>query len=713
MPITIALDPGHGGGNNGLQHEGMVEKYMTRVTAQAMKQELETYENVEVIITDPDAETDMSLSNRADTAKQAGADVLISLHFNMSEEHTMFGSEVWIPSKGLNYAQMRSLGELVLDEFSDIGLTRRGTKVRLNDRGTDYYGIIRESVVRNMPAILIEHCYADHEQDAAYIEGEANWEAFGKMDATAVAKYYHLKSKDGTKDFTEFVKDSFMVPDETVEPDKSGPEEVNLTWLAEGEYDANETGLQTYHICGNEPETSIVYYDYSHDGGQTWSGLQPFAAGETQMDIQIPDVKPGDQIVAKLYNGYTASGTSNVISYRPAPEAEQVDADRDLESLDAAYETSQSSLATMERAVAAGKVWSIAGSALALFCAMGFVAVALEARKKRRKQQRLMVAWAVSALFLLAGAWAPRYFLQQARDEAKLVSEQALNAREEARKVNAGHDALRTQQELEARELILTDAGESRGEYIPKQEVKTVTVYDIANGYMRVPLVEGIRSNPYRLDAFSGEGRQKTYDGGKAIFGIDVSKFQGDIDWQTVAASGVKFAIIRMGARGYETGELVTDDKFLQNIEGATEAGIKVGVYFFSTAVTAKEAVEEANYVIDAVAGYQLAMPVVLDTEIVLAEGARNADVTPAQLTEVSKAFCDRIKAEGLTPMIYSNAKRFTTRLYLEQLEEYDKWLADYREKPDYPYDFKMWQYSETGSVPGISGNVDLNLYFE
>ncbi|MCR5282697.1 MAG: N-acetylmuramoyl-L-alanine amidase [Lachnospiraceae bacterium] len=809
--MIIALDPGHGGGNSGLTHNGIVEKHITRITAQAMKEELERYENVEVFITDPDEECDMSLKERAANAKNAGADVLISLHFNMSEEHTMFGSEVWIPCNGLHHADMHSLGDIFMEQFGEIGLTKRGVKTRLNDRGTDYYGILRESVALDMNAILVEHCYADHAQDAEYIASDENYKAFGKMDATAVAKYYHLKSIDGTADYTDYVKNGYFAPESAVGPDKTGPEAVSIKWTgttkneapagtasdteeALTDEEAQQTeqeeaktpdgrirnhDIQTYHIQGNEPETEIVYYEYSLDGGQSWSGLMPFAPGQTQMDIQIEGVMPGDQVVARLYNGYTVSGRSNTIEYKPAPPMEAIDSDRDVGSLTKAYESGRISLENLGKYYRISERWNGIGIILTVGCLIGLIVTLIEGRRlkerartrrkqeliglgveqaskawegtetktgdmlptnlehidqaqqeilsakiesqyrreyekrdrrKRRRLARLTVAWGFAVAFMFIASFIPKHLLGKAMEEQQIVVEEALEARDEAARINDEHEKVRKQQEKEANELIVISEGEVEGEYVPKTEPETVTIYDIAKGYMRVPLVADIARNPYDLNAFTGEGLKKSYPG--AMIGIDVSKFQGDIDWEAVAASGVQFVIIRLGSRGYGSGELVMDDKFVENIEGAQAAGIKTGVYFFSTALNEKEAVAEADYVLDAIAGYRIDMPVVFDTEIITYDKARNADMTPNELTQATRAFCDRIKNAGYTPMIYANAKRFTTVLHLEELEGYEKWLADYRSVPDYPYDFRMLQFTEHGSVPGIATDVDINLLF-
>lgn len=131
---------------------------------------------------------------------------MVSLHFNMSENHTMYGSEVWIPSTGLANAKMHALGDIILSQLSEHGLTIRGVKTRLNDSGTDYYGIIRESAALDLPCILVEHAYADHAMDRAYLDSPEDWQEMGRLDATALAKYYGLVSTSLGNDYSAYVK---------------------------------------------------------------------------------------------------------------------------------------------------------------------------------------------------------------------------------------------------------------------------------------------------------------------------------------------------------------------------------------------------------------------------------------------------------------------------------------------------------------------------
>ena len=198
----------------------------------------------------------------------------------------------------------------------------------------------------------------------------------------------------------------------------------------------------------------------------------------------------------------------------------------------------------------------------------------------------------------------------------------------------------------------------------------------------------------------------------KSVKGIDVSKFQGDIDWQKVADSGVKYAMIRLGLRGYETGNLVTDENFKANVEGATAAGIDVGVYFFTQAVNPAEAREEAEYVLNEIEGYNITYPIAIDVEDLYNDKARSYNQSKESRTECAIAFMDAIKAAGYNPAIYGNLNTFTKLVEVNKLGEYDKWFALYDTQIYFPYEITVWQYSDKGRIDGIEGDVDLNITF-
>lgn len=212
------------------------------------------------------------------------------------------------------------------------------------------------------------------------------------------------------------------------------------------------------------------------------------------------------------------------------------------------------------------------------------------------------------------------------------------------------------------------------------------------------------------------EGRIEYSDQENGIsskLGIDVSEFQGEIDWQQVKESGIEFVIVRLGYRAYgENGTLVLDAGFEENIEGAIEAGLEVGVYFFSQAISDEEAKEEAEYVLELIEPYQINGPIVFDTEEIKLGEARTDSNTVEQYTKNCIVFCETIKEAGYQPMIYANMKWMAFHLDLEQLTAYNFWYADAHEKPQCPYDFAMWQYTENGVVPGIESNVNMNLWF-
>lgn len=193
--------------------------------------------------------------------------------------------------------------------------------------------------------------------------------------------------------------------------------------------------------------------------------------------------------------------------------------------------------------------------------------------------------------------------------------------------------------------------------------------------------------------------------------GVDVSRYQLNIDWKKVKEAGIDFAIIRVGYRGYETGKLVLDNYFEKNIKGATAAGIPCGVYIYSTAINTAEAIEEANYVLNAVKNYKLEYPIMYDVERYT---DRCAGVTKKQFTDNTIAFLDTIKKAGYKAMYYTYRNFLQNHLEYERLKSYDLWLAVYSnaadDSPVFKYNYKIWQYSSSGKVDGIPGNADLNI---
>ena len=192
--------------------------------------------------------------------------------------------------------------------------------------------------------------------------------------------------------------------------------------------------------------------------------------------------------------------------------------------------------------------------------------------------------------------------------------------------------------------------------------------------------------------------------------GVDVSAYQGKIDWKKVKASGIDFAIIRLGYRGYESGKLVEDDYAKANLKGAAEAGLKVGAYFFSQALNIRETDEEINFILKILGDTKLEMPLVLDWEIP-ADTARTRKMDATTLTDIQRHFCGQVRDKGYQPMIYFNWHQSEHLYTLHDLEEYPFWLALYQDRMTYPWKVEMWQYTDKGKVPGIQGNVDLNVY--
>ncbi|MCD8086596.1 MAG: lysozyme [Clostridiales bacterium] len=213
-------------------------------------------------------------------------------------------------------------------------------------------------------------------------------------------------------------------------------------------------------------------------------------------------------------------------------------------------------------------------------------------------------------------------------------------------------------------------------------------------------------------DSFSLEEDGMLTYSGEALYGIDLSAHQGEVDWAAVAASGVDFVMLRAGYRGYSTGALAEDSRFAENLTGALEAGLQVGVYFFSQAVTAEEAEEEAAFVLALLDGQALDLPIAYDWEYITYDDARTDGLDAETVTACAAAFCAAIEEAGYDAMVYCNGELGYLNYDLSALEGYEVWYAEYADSPGFAYAIAMWQYSSSGTVNGIAGDVDLDIWF-
>lgn len=228
------------------------------------------------------------------------------------------------------------------------------------------------------------------------------------------------------------------------------------------------------------------------------------------------------------------------------------------------------------------------------------------------------------------------------------------------------------------------------------------------------PDIPQIPENRYNAEGFYEIGGIRYYyhSGYEGIPGVDVSSYQSDINWEAAKEAGIKFAMVRVGYRGWSTGELDLDNCFREHMEGALAAGLDVGVYFFSQALTVEEAEEEARYTLEQIKDYEITCPIVFDWEEVAAEDARTNEMDMRLLTACAEAFCRTIEEAGYEAGVYFNQAYGYEQLNLYSLQDHVFWLAEYAEYPTFLYDFKIWQYTNEGKVSGIEGDVDLNIMF-
>jgi N-acetylmuramoyl-L-alanine amidase len=313
----IVIDPGHGGENLGTIENGFLEKEMTLQTADAMMEELSGYDGLTVYITRTGDE-DLTLKERAEYAKEMGADFLISLHYNASEVHRPFGSEVYIPSGDAFQSFAYSFAKLQLEQLKNEGLFIRGIKTRLDEDGLDYYGIIRESAALDIPAVILEHCYVDEERDTVHCDSEAGLETFGRLDGKALAQFLGL----GSEQAIAVTGDNRTIRQENAYLASSGDStkpDVCYISAVKADYAYCQVDLE---VTAADYDSTLLYYDYSLDGGETYSDLMPWPGSNAltgayqdicHVTIEIPrDTFP--VISLRAYNMYDLCTESNTLS---------------------------------------------------------------------------------------------------------------------------------------------------------------------------------------------------------------------------------------------------------------------------------------------------------------------------------------------------------------------------------------------------------------
>ncbi len=253
-----------------------------------------------------------------------------------------------------------------------------------------------------------------------------------------------------------------------------------------------------------------------------------------------------------------------------------------------------------------------------------------------------------------------------------------------------------------AQEFYIKTEGQYR--YTGWQTINGKTYYYDKNGtpVTGTQIIQGVTYN------FGADGAIATTVNGSK-FGIDISRHNGNIDWNAVKASGVDYVIIRCGYRGSATGVLIEDENFKKNIRNATAAGLKVGIYVFSQAINEVEAVKEASLAVSLAKGYNLTYPIFIDTE---SSGGRADKIDVATRTAVVNAFCQTVASAGYQPGIYASKSWFETKLNMGAIGNYKIWLAQYSAAPTYKGRYDMWQYTSKGKISGIKGNVDLNYSY-
>lgn len=313
-------------------------------------------------------------------------------------------------------------------------------------------------------------------------------------------------------------------------------------------------------------------------------------------------------------------------------------------------------------------------------------------------------------------------------DQEVTLTQAELNTMlQEAREAAAAEAVVNTQTDVEAekaqaREEVLGQikSGLETGDQSMVEVLRPLypeEIVVVSNGKFHfVPINRELRQNDYSEENLTvlDTGEYQYMNGEEVIShkGIDVSKFQGTIDWEAVAEDGVEFAFLRVAYRGYGTGKMVEDSTFEDNMQGALDAGIHPGAYIYSQAIDEDEIREEAEIVISKLEPFGVKCPIVFDVEKTVDSTGRMNQLSVEERTNLTLLFCQIVEEAGYKPIVYHNLEMGSLMLDIETLEQYDKWLAYYNGDMYYPYAYSIWQYTDKGKVNGIKGNVDMNISF-
>lgn len=281
------------------------------------------------------------------------------------------------------------------------------------------------------------------------------------------------------------------------------------------------------------------------------------------------------------------------------------------------------------------------------------------------------------------------------------------NMKDESTDKNSDNDSLKSKEK---------DDKDDDDEEDDKKEDETRTQVIYPDGSKEwVDIDEDIEKNNYDLSKLKYQKPEMKYyvDGKEASWlGVDISANQGDVDYKKLKNAGCDFVMIKIGARGYSSGNIVLDEKYEDNLEKAQDAGLDIGVYFCSQAVTKDEAIDEVDELVNAIDDFSIKYPVAFVMENIDGDMARIEALDMEERTDIARVFMDEVDDAGYTPMIYGDKAWLMTMLDIEELEDYNVWLNQDGDKPDYPYQYGMWQYDTQGSIKGIDGDVAMSISF-